>query len=256
MTNIVAFTGLKGSGKDTAATILKAAGYEEIKFAGALKAMFRAFLYYQNVDSVTVERMVEGDLKETPSEYLSGVTPRYFMQMLGTEFGRKLIDEEIWVNALVNKVEQGDYENVVITDLRFPNESDAITKLGGASYRLQRDIEGNEFSQHESEKYVTSLPVKAIIDNNGTIDDLESEVALRFCPDISLDDLRAISTGVKIRVQISFDLSSHPDWYEDLSVTEPKLDILRHEVMDDWDASDFGAYIENAANRTVVGSLI
>jgi hypothetical protein len=256
MTELVAFTGLKGSGKDTAATILKAAGYQEIKFAGGLKAMMRAFLYYQNVDSVTVERMVEGDLKEVPSDYLSGVTPRYFMQMLGTDFGRKLIHEDIWVNALVNKVEQGDYEKVVVTDLRFPNESDAIANLGGTAYRLQRDIEGNEFSTHESEKYVTSLPVKAIIDNNGTIDDLEAEVAARFCRDVSLDDLRSIATGVTIRVQVSFDLNTHPDWYEDLSTTTPKLDILRNEVMDDWDASDFSAYIETALNRQVVGSLI
>lgn len=71
MTKVIAVTGHKGSGKDTGVTPLLDNGYELVKFAGGLKTMTHSFLEDQGVDPDTINRMVEGDLKEIETKYLS-----------------------------------------------------------------------------------------------------------------------------------------------------------------------------------------
>lgn len=212
MTNIVGLTGLKGSGKDTAAKVLKAAGFEEVKMAEGLKRMIRAFLYYQGVESLDVERMIEGDLKEIPCEFLGGKSPREFMQLLGTEFGRKLINDDLWVDAWKRRT--ATLENVVTTDIRFPNEAQALAEAGGELYRIERDTDVNTFSLHESEKYIPTLPVKAVIDNQGTIDELNQEMILRFLGPIDHAELMAAMEAITIRYQITIDMPSHPHQFD------------------------------------------
>jgi len=205
MTTIVGLTGLKGSGKDTAAKVLKAAGFEEVKMAAGLKGMIRSFLYYQGVDSLIVERMIEGDLKEIETEYLGGKSPRQFMQLLGTEFGRDLIHPDLWVNAWKRRVASVD--KVITTDIRFPNEAQALTEAGGKLYRIERDTDVNVYSLHESEKHIPNLPVAAIIDNHGEIWELHEEMRARFLCDKTRDELVDIATKMKSEVTIRFQLT-------------------------------------------------
>ncbi len=96
-----------------------------------------------------------GYLKDTLS---SNLTPRLLMQLLGTECGRQIIHPNIWVNALmskykpisdnllegeIRKVREEDlvFPNWVITDLRFPNEKEAIEVRGGLLIRVNRLID-------------------------------------------------------------------------------------------------------------------
>ena len=104
---------------------------------------------------------IEGDLKEVPSAWLNGKTPRQFMQLLGTEFGRKLIGDDFWVSLWSNEAQ---YERrVVVDDCRFPNEAMAVRRLGGEVWRLtgRGGIAGN----HESEAGCGYAEV--VIDNSG-----------------------------------------------------------------------------------------
>jgi hypothetical protein len=156
---LVGLIGRKGSGKDTAAAVLLDEGYVNVKFAGALKDMIRCVLAYQGVDADTIERMIEGDLKEVPTEYLAGKTPRYAMQTLGTEWGRKLIDEGFWVGATMRRVKTllGIGHRVVVTDVRFPNEDDEIVDAGGVSVGIQADWTKAVEGEHESEALIDAL---------------------------------------------------------------------------------------------------
>ena len=91
---IIGFCGPIGAGKSTAAKhLVNAMGFKRLPFAGTLKAMGRAF-------GLTDEE-VDGDRKTIPSPLLAGKTPREFMQLLGTEFGRNLIDKGLktWIEA-------------------------------------------------------------------------------------------------------------------------------------------------------------
>ena len=53
-------------------------------FAGPLKAMLRAYCEAVGVGPAMTEAMIEGGLRELPSPYLAGRSPRYAMQHLGS----------------------------------------------------------------------------------------------------------------------------------------------------------------------------
>lgn len=68
------------------------------------------------------------------------MTPRLFMQLLGTDFGRNMIHPDIWVNSTMNDYDR-DYQRGqewIITDVRFPNEIQAIKDRGGVVVRVNR----------------------------------------------------------------------------------------------------------------------
>ena len=90
------------------------------------------------------------------------MTPRLLMQLIGTECGRQIIHPNIWVNALMSEYKRpshwenryydevnkkglagreevwGDLPNWIITDMRFPNEMEAVKDRGGISIRVDR----------------------------------------------------------------------------------------------------------------------
>lgn len=151
---LIGLLGRKGSGKDTAALVLLAQGYQNVKFAGGLKDMLRALLAFQGVEPEVVERMVEGDLKETPTLMLGGHDPRYAMQTLGSEWGRNLIATDLWVEAAIRRA--GDHRTV-ITDVRFPNEMEAVVKAGGVCFGITADWIEPVPGEHESEALIDDL---------------------------------------------------------------------------------------------------
>jgi hypothetical protein len=142
---IIGLTGYAGSGKTTAAKHLaEAHGFLQVKFAGPLKAMVRCL--------GLGDAEIEGNLKESPSAILGGRTPRHAMQTLGSEWGRDLIHPNLWVNAAMAVVDDvlDHGGRVVIDDLRFQNEAEAIKSRGGIIIRIERPGVG-PVNGHESE---------------------------------------------------------------------------------------------------------
>ena len=87
------------------------------------------------------------DWWEVRSEVL---TPRLLLQLIGTDGGRDIVHPQIWVNATMadynpkynsrpeDRMDKLDYPNWIITDVRFPNEAEAIKKRGGIIIRVNR----------------------------------------------------------------------------------------------------------------------
>lgn len=174
--HLIAFTGLKGSGKDTAASVLIDVGFEHVKLAGALKGMLRWLLEYQGVSPATAMEAVDGGLKETASPYLANLTPRWAMQSLGTEWGRNSMNPDFWVNITRERVVQ--FDRVVVSDVRFPNEVEMVHKLGGLVYRVERGENPNTEDLHESERLIPTLDVDGVIKNTqSTAADFQLHVA-------------------------------------------------------------------------------
>ncbi|MGZ6320423.1 MAG: deoxynucleotide monophosphate kinase family protein [Ktedonobacterales bacterium] len=138
---IIGLAGNIGSGKTTAAKELCRLGFERFRFAGPLKDMCRAL-------GMTDEQ-VDGALKEEPCDLLCGKTPRHAMQTLGTEWGRELIGEELWINAWRHAISKTE-SPIVTDDLRFPNEASAVRAVGGIVVLVTRP--GNAVQTHTSEK--------------------------------------------------------------------------------------------------------
>jgi hypothetical protein len=172
--SLIGITGRKGHGKDTAVAELVADGYVNVKFAGALKEMLRAFLRYIGETEAHIDAVIDGDQKEVPQTYLGGKSMRDAMQTLGTEWGRNMIWSELWLNAFMRRANQFPY--VVCTDMRFPNEVQFIMAMGGYTIRISRDVEETLGSNHPSETLIDTLSVDAEVPNNSSIRSLQVRV--------------------------------------------------------------------------------
>lgn len=167
---VVSVYGYKGSGKSTVAGMLvNEYVFDLFKFADGLKSMLASF-------GLTPDQ-IDGPDKEIPCEMLCGKTPRWAMQSLGTEWGRKLIGEDVWVNAWKRAVQDwldNDYSAVVVDDMRFQNEVDAVKSFNGVLVKVVRGEPSAD--QHESEKHIDSFAPDYTIVNNGSLEDLENAV--------------------------------------------------------------------------------
>ena len=144
------------------------------------------------------------------------LTPRLFLQKIGTDLFRNQLHPNIWVNSLMSeykpfkkeggfqrsvKSEEGipydfeyeiEYPNWIITDVRFPNEADAVKDREGIIIRIERNdyifdengkriIPTKEYintnnKQHESETALDNYKFDYVINNNGTINNLVEKV--------------------------------------------------------------------------------
>ena len=101
-------------------------------------------------------------------------TPREILQEYGVFF--RTISSGFWVDSLFNLIEEKEYENVIITDVRFPNEIEGIVKRGGINIEILREVAGSKINaEHISENALGEYKdlVDFYINNNGTFDDLK-----------------------------------------------------------------------------------
>jgi len=178
---LVAFTGRKGSGKDTAARILVTHDeWTRINFGDVIKRVCG------EIYGLTYGQMNDPTLKETELVSWPFNTPREIMQEVGQLW--RDAHPEIWVWCWKNTVRRAFMEDpdlkVVVTDLRYATEEKIIKCREAVVIRIKRpDLEDDEFSPHESESYIDKIQVDFTIVNNGTIAELDSKVeeCLRRC---------------------------------------------------------------------------
>jgi hypothetical protein len=168
MRKIIAFTGPKGVGKSTIAHKLLLSPFLDtpilFSFAGPLKKMAAALL--------PPEAFLPKN-KEDPAWGICGKSPRFIMQTLGTEWGRKLIGETIWKDAMKSAIGSHDGD-AIVDDLRFENEARLLIEMGAKVYRVERP--GVSYSsEHESEVPLCDSYVDGIIVNR-TSEDLDAMV--------------------------------------------------------------------------------
>lgn len=181
MKDLVAFAGPAGSGKDEAATPLRAQGFELVKFADPMRAALEALdleVLYRGcgLKLNSVIRDIGFDRAKREIPYV-----RHVLQRLGTEVGRNIIGPDVWVDVARNRIADLLYKGkaVVITDCRFENEADMVRDLGGLVIGINR--QGFERGEHPSEQGIIT---DRVIDNTGSAEELHSKVlaVLASCP--------------------------------------------------------------------------
>jgi hypothetical protein len=171
---IIGLCGLAGSGKDEVAAILsRRHGFAYISFAGPI---------YQAVSEITglaPAQLKDRGLKEQPIPWL-GKSPRELLQTLGTEWGRQMVNQDIWIKLAMRRA--AEYERVAITDVRFENEAEAIRHAGGQVWQVERPGAGlaGAAGGHSSEAGIPGHLVHQVVRNIGTLDDLEEAVNAAF----------------------------------------------------------------------------
>ena len=165
---IIGIAGRKGAGKDTAARkLVSHYGFTVVKFATPLKQMTEAYLRSCGVGLETIDRLVNGDLKEVPNAHFQGLTSRYFQQKLGTEFGRELIGDRIWIDAF--KAACYGHPRIVNTDLRFPNELDCISlEMNGTTLKVADPNFVKPEHDHPSEAFIDDMHCDIVMWNDKT----------------------------------------------------------------------------------------
>ena len=171
MTNI-AFTGKMRAGKDTAADHLRNQfGGKNLKFADPLYEMQREIYRIANLSHPV------------------GTRDRLLLQFLGTEWGRKTIDQNIWINVMAHTLEtEPKDQNLFITDCRFVNEFNLLKSKGFVLVRIKRPLEdriraGAINLEHESETSLDEVPDSCydyVLENDGSLQDYYAKVESMF----------------------------------------------------------------------------
>lgn len=196
---IIGLSGQAGVGKDTVADVLVArCGFTKVALADPMKR-FCAQVFGFTTD----ELWGASPLRSRPSTHFDGLTARRALQTLGTEWGRAC-HKDTWIRlalktatSLMRPTLEGDQpwlydparglvlghefgcscRGVVIPDIRFANEREAIRSAGGKVIRITRAEAGLQgaAAMHASEAEQRDVPDRefdAVIRNTGSLEDL------------------------------------------------------------------------------------
>jgi len=144
MSKIVGLLGFIGSGKGTvAAQLVNEHNFRQDSFASSLKdACSVIFDWPRNMlEGDTLESRAWREIVDTWwAEKLSipNFSPRYALQIMGTDVLRNHFHEDLWFITVQNRIRKNPTQNVVISDVRFPNEIKFIQDQGGVLVRINR----------------------------------------------------------------------------------------------------------------------
>ena len=151
----ICISGRFGTGKDTIADyIVNEYGYEKKAFADDMRLFLGSYM------GVTKEH----------KHY------RKIMQMFGTDIVRNLVDEEFWLNRLLEQIK---HPLIVVSDARFINEVEGLKKQGFTIIRVVSDKSRREQigTNHRSETELDDYNLwDYVIENNDSLEDLYKQV--------------------------------------------------------------------------------
>ena len=163
-------------GKDTVGSILREEhGFYQMAFADAL----RGFVFATNSEVAGVVKAVGWEQAKTMHPFV-----RRTLVEVGNH-ARDILGEDVWINAAFKRA--AGHEDVVITDVRYPNEAQAITQNPwGFLVKVTRPGYGP--LDNVADLALASFNCwDAEIHNDGTVEDLRGRVA------IMVDDLRLMT---------------------------------------------------------------
>lgn len=203
MAHLIGVVGFIGCGKGTVSDFLvNNYNFKQDSFAKSLKdATSQIFGWSRD--------LLEGDTKESrawremPDKWwgeklgITNFTPRYALQIMGTDVIRNNLNQGIWFLTLENRLRQETGQNIVISDVRFPNELKFIKDNGGIIVRIKRgddpawyneaalanngdlnmEMQMATYGVHKSEWAWVGYQVDYTITNDSTIDELHRSVS-------------------------------------------------------------------------------
>lgn len=98
---------------------------------------------------------------------------RSLMQLYGTDAIRAIFDRDIWWRTGL-RLAQSEDSPVAITDVRFPDEANAIREAGGYLVKIVRPSLGASTDMHASEAHIDDLPCDREVVNDSTVDALHA----------------------------------------------------------------------------------
>ncbi|MCR8983089.1 AAA family ATPase [Brevibacillus laterosporus] len=122
-----------------------------------------------------------------PEQVANGKKPRALLQGVGQAM--RVIDPDVWIKRTMREVYQAQGFDVVITDLRQPNEYACLYTEGYVIIRVNTSDDvridrmrsaGDTFDladfTHDTERYVDMFAVHYELNNNGSVCDLYEQI--------------------------------------------------------------------------------
>jgi hypothetical protein len=208
---LIGTVGFIGAGKDTVGDILiNEHGYFSDAFATSVKDAASVIFGWDRamLEGDTAEHRYQRDQRDkfwSEKLGIEGFTPRMGLQMLGTESGRDVFGDALWISGVEKRWDSLGRPNMVITDCRYPNEIEMVKTLGGTIWlvtrgndpewyqdmyfhnagesddedkRLIRQMRATGDIPHESETAWIGTDYDEIIRNDGSIEELVERVSV------------------------------------------------------------------------------
>lgn len=162
---IIAFSGLKGSGKTYAVEKicekLNASNtqYQRMSFATRIRQMVIS-MFGERITPYLYDTV----MKEAPIPWLYNVTARLLLQKLGTEFVRNTISDTYWIDCVEEQMLENPNIVYLFDDCRFENEASILRNYGAVNIRITSD--DTVQTDHPSEQLFTMLDEETILHNS------------------------------------------------------------------------------------------
>lgn len=173
----IALIGRARSGKDTvAARLIASHSFTRVAFADPLKEMALKINPIVDVEPYECDEVLYAE-EERLSHLVRAVgwerakdeypEVRRILQQTGQAI--RELDPDFWVRLALSTI-GCVFTPVVVTDVRYPNEADALRAEGFRLVRIVRP--GSPWLDHESETALDDYPVDALIINAGSLAEL------------------------------------------------------------------------------------
>lgn len=208
---LIAFSGVKFSGKDTAAeALIKSYKFKRVALADKLKDICSSSFHIPRED------MDNPDLKELPFETPIVIKPEHIetllgllqvngfdfnfeqtqaailkeflgrqlksirevLQIVGTDICRTHIKDDIWLDYISKSI--NPFENLVITDARFKNERDYLKSLGATLILIKRGTVDQPSSHISENQLGEDKDYDVIVYNESCINHLQSSICMWY----------------------------------------------------------------------------
>jgi hypothetical protein len=168
---IIGLSGYAQSGKDTVAGMLIGLhGYDNRAFATPMRSALYTLNPVVTQHGDRLQMIVDIHGWEYAKKYTDA---RRLLQVFGTEIGREMFGEGFWVQQAFKGLSSSN--NIVFTDVRFPNEAEMIKLMMGEVWRVERPGYA-PINEHPSESSMDGWEFDRIIHNNSGLDSLKEQV--------------------------------------------------------------------------------
>lgn len=271
---IIGLCGGKGEGKDTLAKyLISAYGFTRLAYGDAL--------YQEAADAfnTTVAALGERDTKETLQahlaltnckdpdfvrvmldladddelvlEYLRAPrSPRWVLQRWGTEYRRQQC-HTYWLDIVEAQLKS--LPRAVITDVRFPNELELVSKYEGQMRRVKADpaLAHDEGATHDSERALDSFDIPVVVNTWGDLAGLHAQ-ADQLMQSVGLQKVGMDWNGI---AQKHYDWVERMGWHnktvlESLALIASEVGEAADECFGDKPSEAFGEELADIVVRT------
>lgn len=186
---IIGLGGWAQAGKDTVADMMVADGGHKTYMSKPLENALLVLNPWVNIESSNWEKSFVHPLNGDFVAYSSlhrcvgyegskfNKDVRSLLQRLGTEVGRNILGEDVWVNQVFKEVKRlaRDGRLVAITGIRYANELAALKRNNGVSIWVNR-TGWTPLNDHSSEHSLSQGDFDYVIENDSDISSLARKV--------------------------------------------------------------------------------